>query len=156
MTPQSHMTAPHMTTQRLVRTAALVCALAAGAIADASAQQPQLVFTMPAPEPRSSTGVQTASAVVEERSLAVWAGTASDFGVGETLSSSRWTLRSITSMTALPIDGRNRPRFQQVDGVRSLFSSGSTTVAGGGGIRQEWDGTRVLIGRVVAGSDLGG
>ena len=29
------------------------------------------------------------------------------------------------------------------------------SVAGGGGIRQEWDGTSVLIGRVLAGSNLG-
>jgi hypothetical protein len=29
------------------------------------------------------------------------------------------------------------------------------SVAGGGGIRQEWDGTRVLIGRVLAGADVG-
>jgi hypothetical protein len=28
-------------------------------------------------------------------------------------------------------------------------------VAGGGGFRQEWDGSRVLIGRVLAGSDVG-
>ena len=58
-------------------------------------------------------------------------------------------------MTTLPVDGHSRPTFQQVEVVRRLFSTGSMSVAGGGGIRQEWDGTRVLVGRVLAGSDLG-
>src|SRR5262249_46316027 len=37
-----------------------------------------------------------------------------------------------------------------------LWSRGSTMVAAGGGVRQQWDGTPVLLGRIVAGSDVGG
>jgi hypothetical protein len=36
-----------------------------------------------------------------------------------------------------------------------MSSDAVLPVAGGGGIREEWDGTRTLIGRVLAGSDLG-
>jgi hypothetical protein len=39
--------------------------------------------------------------------------------------------------------------------VRPVFSTGGMSLAAGGGIRQEWDGTRVLIGRVLAASAIG-
>src|SRR6202035_2025110 len=42
-----------------------------------------------------------------------------------------------------------------VEIVRPLLSTRSMSVAGGGGIRQPWDGTRVLLGRVLAGADVG-
>jgi hypothetical protein len=58
-------------------------------------------------------------------------------------------------MTMLPVGSHLRPTFQQVEIVRPLLFTGSASIAGGGGIRQEWDGTRVLIGRVLAGADVG-
>jgi hypothetical protein len=142
-------------TLRFSRSVGLAFSLCACAAGNAFAQTPQLVFTVAAPEPTRSETILKASAVVEERALALWGGAASDFGVGVALSSPRWTLRSITSMTALPIGSHDRPRFQQIEIVRPVFSAGSMSVAGGGGIRQEWDGTSVLIGRVLAGSDVG-
>lgn len=142
---------------RFVRSAGMAFALCAGDAVSALAQAPPLVFTVAVPDYRNpSDTILQASAVVEERGLALWGGTASDFGVGVALSSSRWTVRSITSMTTLSVTGRDRPTFQQIELVRPMFSTGSVSVAGGGGVRQEWDGTRVLIGRVLAGSDLGG
>ncbi|MGE5242855.1 MAG: hypothetical protein ACM3SQ_01325 [Betaproteobacteria bacterium] len=140
---------------RVLRSAGLVFMLGVCAGVNAFAQAPPLVFTAPAPDPGSSQTVLQASATVEERGLALWDGTESDVGVGVGLSASRWTVRSIASITTLPVDGHGRPTFQQVEVVRRLFSTGSISVAGGGGIRQEWDGTRVLVGRVLAGSDLG-
>jgi hypothetical protein len=59
-------------------------------------------------------------------------------------------------MTTLPIGNHLHPTFQQIEIVRPLLSTGSTSIAGGGGIRQEWDGTRVLIGRALARADVGG
>jgi hypothetical protein len=140
---------------RFLRSAGLALMLSAGVIVNAFAQTPQLVFTATVPERTPSEPDLQASAVVEERGLAMWGGGVSDFGVGVTLSGSRWTVRSITSMTTLPVDNRSRPTFQQIEIVRPLFSTGSFSVAGGGGIREEWDGTRTLIGRVLAGSDVG-
>jgi hypothetical protein len=140
---------------RFLRSAGLAFTLSASAIVNAFAQAPSLVFTVTAPERTASKTILQASAVVEERGLALWGGAASDFGVGVALSGPRWTIRSMTSMTTLSVGGHDRPTFQQIEIVRPVFSTGSMSVAGGGGIRQEWDGTRVLIGRVLAGSDVG-
>lgn len=142
--------------RRSMRSAALVSVLSAGAAVSAFAQSPQLVFTAAAPERTSPEANLQASAVVEERGLALWSGVASDFGVGVTLSGSRWAVRSIASMTALPFGGHDRPTFQQLEIARPLLSIGSMSLAGGGGVRQEWDGTRVLIARTLAGYDIGG
>jgi hypothetical protein len=140
---------------RFLRSAGLAFTLCACAIVKPFAQTPPLVFTVAAPEQTPSETILRASAVVEERGLALWGGTASDFGVGVSLSAPRWTIRSIASMTTLSVGGHDRPTFQQIEIVRTLFSSGSLSVAGGAGIRQEWDGTRVFIGRLLAGSDVG-
>jgi len=142
-------------TVRFLRSAGLALTLCACAVVHALAQAPPLVFTVAVPEQTSSETILQASAVVEERGLALWGGTASDFGVGVTLSGPRWEIRSITGMTALPVGGHDRPTFQQIEIVRPVFSTRSMSVAGGGGIREEWDGTRVLIGRVLAGADVG-
>jgi hypothetical protein len=140
---------------RFLRSAGLAFTLCACAIVNALAQAPPLVFTVVAPERTSSETTLQASTVVEERGLALWGGAASDFGVGVTLSGPRWEIRSITSMTTVPFGSHDRPTFQQVEIVRPVFSTRSMSVAGGGGIREEWDGTRVLIGRVLAGADVG-
>jgi hypothetical protein len=140
---------------RFGRSAGWTLTVWASAAVNAFAQAPPLVFTVAVPERTSSEATLRASAVVEERGLALWGGAASDFGVGVALSEHGWTIRSITSMTTLPIAGHGRRMFQQLEIVRPLFSTGSTSVAGGGGIREEWDGTRVFIGRVLAGSDIG-
>jgi hypothetical protein len=94
--------------------------------------------------------------VVEERGLALWSGSTSDFGVGVAVSTAGWTLRSISSMRGLTVADRDRPTFQQVEVVRSFLSRGSFSVVGGGGVRQEWDGTQVFIGRVLSGSNVAG
>jgi hypothetical protein len=135
--------------------AGLTLVLCACAIGNAFAQAPPLVFTAAAPERAPSETIPQVSAVVEERGLALWGGAVSDFGVGVTLPGPQWTIRSITSMTALSVGGHDRPTFQQLEIVRPVFSTGSMSVAGGGGIREEWDGTRVLVGRVLAGADVG-
>ena len=141
---------------RIVRSGGLTFSLCFWTFGTAFAQAPPLVFTVATPErSRSETILQT-SAVVEERGLALWGGATSDFGVGVALSSSRWTIRGITSMTTLPIDNHLRPTFQQVEAVRPVFSTGTSSIAAGGGIREQWDGTRVLIGRVLAGVNVGG
>ena len=137
------------------RLAALVVALSATGVTAAFAQAPPLVFTVAVPERTSSDTTVRASAVIDERGLALWNGTASDFGIGVDLTGTKWTVHSITSGTTLPVGSHLRPTFQQVEVVRSLFFSESASVAAGGGIRQEWDGTRVLVGRVLAGADVG-
>jgi hypothetical protein len=141
---------------RLLQSAGLALTLCACAVLKAFAQAPPpLVFTVAVPEQTSSETILRASAVVEERGLALWGGAASDFGVGVTLSGPRWEMRSITSITTLPVGSHDRPTFQQMEIVRPVFSTRSLSVAGGGGIREEWDGTRVLIGRVLAGAVVG-
>jgi hypothetical protein len=137
------------------RLAALVIALTATSVTAAIAQAPPLVFTVAVPERASSDATVRASAVVDERGLALWSGTASDFGIGVDLTGARWAVHSIASATKLPVGSHFRPTFQQVEAVRSLFFSESASVAAGGGIRQEWDGTRVLVGRVLAGANVG-
>jgi hypothetical protein len=140
---------------RVVRLAGLTLTLCAGAAGHAWAQGLPLVFTVAAPERTSSEIILRTSAVVEERGLALWSGTAMDFGTGAALSSPHWTIRAITALRTLPFAGQARPTFEQIEIVRPLFAAGSISVAGGGGIRQEWDGTTVIIGRALAGSDLG-
>src|SRR5215831_16946441 len=144
-----------MTSIRWLRSAVLSVAFCGCVVVNSSGQTPQLTFTAPTPEHEPAPGPEI-SAVVQERGLALWAGTTSDFGVGVTWSGSRAAVQSVTSMTTLPVDGRDRPTFQQIEIIRSVVSRGSLSIAGGGGIREQWDGTRVLIGRALAGSALGG
>lgn len=140
---------------RLGRSVGLSLALCLCVTVDASAQTPRLMFTAATPERSSSDPPPQASTVVEERGLALWSGATSDFGVGVTLARARWTIRSITSLTTLPIGSQRRAMFQQLEIIRPVLSNGTTFIAAGGGIREEWDGTRVLIGRVLAGRPVG-
>jgi hypothetical protein len=140
------------------RFAVLVSALVVSAAVNGLAQEPEprLIFTAEVPVRPSAELVRDVSAVVEERGLALWGGAASDFGVGVTLSDRRWTVRSITSMTTRSIDAHSRPTFQQIEIVRPVLAVGSMSIAAGGGVRQEWDGTRTFIGRLLARSSVGG
>jgi hypothetical protein len=140
--------------RRFFRLAGFAFTLSVAVVTDVIAQTTQLVFTAAIPEPTSSDAIERLTPVIEERGLALWAGVSSEFGVGAAVSHSRWTLRSTTSLIALPIDSHTRPTFQQVEVVGRLLSFGSTLLAGGGGVRQEWDGTQLLIGRVLAGSEV--
>jgi len=137
---------------RLLPPAALTLALSLCSIGEALAQEPHLVFTSALPEPTSAAPEVTA--IVEERGLALWSGASSEFGVGAVRSDGRWTFRTITSMTTRPVEGHARPMFQQFDVVRPVLSNRSLSVAAGGGLRQEWDGTRVYVGRVQAGATV--
>jgi hypothetical protein len=141
--------------RRFSRSTALALTLCAGGVVNAFGQAPPLVFTVAVPERTTSAAYVRASAAVEERGLTLWGGTSSDFGVGVDVAGRRWTVRSITSMTALPVGHHRYSTFQQVELMRPVLATESASVAGGGGIRQEWDGTRVLIGRVLAGADVG-
>jgi hypothetical protein len=60
-----------------------------------------------------------------------------------------------TSITTVPVGGHARPTFQQAEIVRPLFSIGRMSLAARGGIRQDWDGTRVLLGRVLGRTNIG-
>jgi len=143
----------------------LVCLRSAGLLAlfctcvanDAAAQiaTPHLVFTVSVPERAQPDVTLQVSGAVEERALAIWGGGASNFGVAVAQSRGRWTLRSISGITALPVQHQARPGFQQMELLRTVIATGRSFVAGGGGIREEWDGTRTLIGRVIAGSTVG-
>src|SRR5262245_39015809 len=141
---------------RFARSAALMCALSGGFSVQAMAQvPPPLVFTMPLPERTPSEPTPQLSVLIEERGLALWSGAATDFGIGTKLAGSYGTVRSVVSTNFLPVGAYARPTFQQIEVVRPLFSIGATRLAGGGGIRQEWDGTQVLIGRLLVRSDRG-
>jgi len=141
-------------TLRSSRLPAFVCVCLLSFVARAFGQTPQLVFTAALPE-QATAETSLVSSVVEERGLSLWGGTTTDFGVGVSVSRSVWTVRSVASMVEVPLAGQSRPMFQQLEVVRPLFSIGSLSTAAGGGIREEWDGTRVLIGRVLAGTDVG-
>jgi hypothetical protein len=140
---------------RFARSVALMCALSGGFGVQAMAQVLPLVFTVPLPERTPSEPTPQLSVLVEERGLALWSGTATDFGIGTTLAGSYGTVRSVMSSRFLPVGDHARPTFQQIEVIRPLLSIGATTLAGGGGIRQEWDGTQVLIGRLLVRSDSG-
>jgi len=115
---------------------------------------PQLTFTIGVSDRATSTPDLHLSIAIEERGLAMWSGRASDFGMAVALSHSRWTLRSVAGMTTLPFEGQRRPNIWQAEAIRQLHATRALSIAGGGGIREEWDGTQTLIGRVLAGSDL--
>src|SRR5262245_15802322 len=111
---------------RRPRLFALLLGLFVGSSIPAFAQTPQLIFTAPTPTSEASAlrSVPQVSAVIEERGLALWSGSASDFGVGVTLSTPHWTVRSISSMTELPFDGRQRRSFQQLEIAHPVWSRG--------------------------------
>jgi hypothetical protein len=132
-----------------------MCALSGGFGIQAMAQVPPLVFTMPLPERTPSEPTPQLSLLIEERGLALWSGATSDFGIGTTSAGSYGSVRSVVSTRVLPVGDRARPTFQQIEVVRPLLSIGATALAGAGGIRQEWDGTQVLIGRLLVRSDIG-
>jgi hypothetical protein len=140
-----------------LRTLLAVCAMCASAAAPAAGQEPQLVFTVAAPEsaPAADTHVR-ASAVVAERGLALWGGSSSDFGLGVDVAARGWMVSSIESVGLLPLGSNQRPNFQQLEVVHPLFSNASSSIAAGGGVREEWDGTRVRIARGLARSDVAG
>jgi hypothetical protein len=140
---------------RLFQSASLTAVLCAASV-NAFAQPPPLVFTAAAPEPVSAGLTVYASPMIEERALALWSGASSDFGVGVDIVGGGWTVRSISSMTILPVGRESRPTFQQAELLRPMLATTSMSLAVGGGIRQEWDGTHVLIGRVVAGANVAG
>ena len=123
-------------------------------VAAAQSAPSRLTFTVGVPDSAPSQPTLNVSMAVEERGLAMWSGAASDFGVAVEVSQSGWTIRGLTGMTSLPIDGQQRPNLRQVEIVRTVYATRSFSVAGGGGIREEWDGTRTFIGRVLAGSDF--
>ncbi len=129
---------------------AAVCATATNAFA----QQPSLVFTAPTPTREDTAVTFRAFPVIEERGLALWGGAASDFGIGVDVGAGRWTVRTIASLTMLPIGRDSRPMYQQVEALRPVLAKSATSVIAGGGIRQEWDGTQVLIGRALVGANL--
>ena len=143
---------------RFLRPTALACALAVSAAVNASAQAPPLVFTLAAPEPeRLAADVHIhASAAVAERGLALWSGSSSDFGIGIDVNGRRWMVHSTTNITLLPIGREPRPTFQQLEIARKLFSTATASVAGGGGVRQESDGTRAVIGRALMTAQVAG
>src|SRR5215472_10211368 len=69
-----------------------------------------LVFTVGVPDRTApSTTTSHLSTAVEERGLEMWSGGAADFGVAVAASNSKWTLRSIASMTTVPVSGGFRP-----------------------------------------------
>jgi len=63
-------------------------------------------------------------------------------------------MRGMSAMTTSRIDDRERPAFYQFELLHPVFSTGSLSIAAGGGVREEWDGRRVFLGRVIGGSDL--
>src|SRR5262245_26275749 len=135
----------------------VVCSAAAAGHAFAQSAVPPLVFTVGAPERKPpTTATLQVSTAIEERALAMWSGTASDFGIAVTQSRSRWTLRSIAGMTTLPVGNQRRPNLRQVEVIRTAYATGTFSVAAGGGIREDWDDTRTLLGRGLTGVDFGG
>lgn len=107
-----------------LRTLLAVCAMCASAAAPAAGQEPQLVFTVAAPEsaPAADTHVR-ASAVVAERGLALWGGSSSDFGLGVDVAARGWMVSSIESVGLLPlgsneIDDRCRTRRSSLRHLR--------------------------------------
>ncbi len=125
-------------------------------VAAQDAERP-LVFTVGVPDraPSATTTLQISTSV-DERGLAMWSTSTTDFGVAVSASRSRWTLRSIAGLTTLPVENHARPNLWQSEIVSNLYSTRTFSVAGGGGIREEWDGTRTVLGRVMAGSDFAG
>ena len=140
---------------RLTRSIGLTLFIVVRFAGSAFPQTPPLIFTFGVPERATASASIRVTSEVEERAVALWSGTATDFGAGVSLHRSRWTVRSMTSLTTLPLDHHDRPAFQQVDVVRSIVAAPSLSIAGGGGVRQTWDGTQVFLARVLGTSPLG-
>ena len=141
---------------RGLRAAALLAAVSLCAASEAAAQTPELVFTVPVPDSRPAEPLPRPFSAVEERGLALWSGAVSDFGVGATVSRRAWTVRSIASMTPAAFVTHDWPTLVQLEVIRPLLSIGSFSVAAAGGVRQERDGTRLVLGRVLAGANVTG
>ena len=140
---------------RLTRSISLTAFVFLRLAGSAFPQTSPLVFTFGVPERAAAPATIRVTSEVDERALALWSGTATDFGTGVSLHRSQWTVRSMTSLATLQFDHHDRPVFQQVDVVRSFVESPSLSIAGGGGVRQAWDGTRVFLARVLGASPLG-
>lgn len=140
---------------RVARSIALTLVVLVHCPDSAFPQTPSLIFTFGVPERAASAAIPRVTSHIEERALALWGGTATDFGTGVSLRGARWTVRSMTSLTTLPIDHHDRPAFQQVDVVRPILAVGPVSIAGGGGVRQTWDGTHVFLARMLGTSPLG-
>jgi hypothetical protein len=74
----------------------------------------RLVFTVGVPDSASSQPALHVSMAVEERGLAMWSGSVSDFGVAVEIMQSKWTLRGLTGTTTLPIDQVPPAQFNRV------------------------------------------
>ena len=135
---------------RAFRSVLLAAALSAAGALDVRAQAPPLVFTVAAPEPTETGITIRSSPVVSDRALALWGGASSDLGFGVDAVGRRWTARAITSLNVLPVGNEARPTFQQFELLRSVRSTASMLLTVGGGVREEWDGTQVWMGRALA------
>jgi hypothetical protein len=142
-----------LSSRRVTLVLGIVLSFALSAHAQGTA--PPFIVTA-SPDPSARVAATNGSATVEELGLTLLSGSTSGIGVGATVPTSGWTVRSIRSLTELPIDGRSRPTFEQAEAMRPLWSRGSTIVAAAGGVRQQWDGAPALIGRVIAAADVAG
>lgn len=140
---------------RITRSILLTVLVFVSLTSSAFPQALPLIFTFGVPERATASATFRVATEVDERALPLWSGNQTDLGAGVSLGGPRWTVRSMTSLTTVPIDHHDRPAFQQVDVVRPLVAAASLSVAGGGGVRQTWDGTQVLLGRLLAAMPLG-
>lgn len=141
----------------LRRTALTICASLL-CHSSASAQTPSpFLFTVTAPDTNLHIGESQAAVAMAERGLTLSTGAAFEPGLTVEARLKRdLIVRSTMSTSDLRVGGQSYTAFQQVELLRPIRLSHSLDVAVGGGVRQEWGGTRTFIARVVAGAPLAG
>ncbi len=126
------------------------------AVAVAQAASPFL-FTVTTTDSSRPEGRAEGGPSVGERGLSLWTGDVFDPGVTtEVRTDSHLIVRSMNGAVDFVSGGERYATFHQVEVLRTLVHRADRELAVGGGVRQEWGGTRSLIGRVVAGVGVAG
>jgi hypothetical protein len=108
------------------------------------------------PEPSGGSADHQTDVAVAEPGL-TWIGGVFDPGVtaGVRTRSGRMVRSSMGTVDYVSA-GQRFASFQQVEVLRPIGRGGARDLAVGGGVREEWGGTRVFIGRLVAGVPVAG
>jgi hypothetical protein len=142
---------------RLWHRALMAVAMFALTSSIASAQNASpFLFTVTTPVDVAGSDAQVDAAVAEP-GLTQWISGTFDPGVSAgVVLGSDLIVRSTRGTVDFISGGQRFASFQQIEVVRPIGHSSRRDVAVGGGVREEWGGGRVFIGRVIAGLTLAG
>jgi hypothetical protein len=134
-----------------------ICASLLGHASVSAQTVSPFLFTVTAPDTSLHVGESQPTVAMAERGLTLSTGSAFDPGLSiEARVKHDLIVRSTVSTSDLRVGGQSFATFQQVELLRPVRQSHALEIAVGGGVRQEWGGTRTLIARIVAGAPMAG